>query len=182
MLLEVFRKFRFWATADRIGPDMPLNHWMLHFPTTMKRLCRGKFLAFGENAEFRAGAYAISCSNISIGKNVVIRPTTLLMADDTATIVIEDNVLIGMGVHVYVNSHRFDRTDVPVSQQGYYPSRGVVIKEGAWLGANVIVLPGVVIGKNSVIGAGSVVTRSVPDYSMHRRLARGKTVSLLPTE
>ena len=35
-----------------------------------------------------------------------------------------------------------------------------------WLGCGVKVLDGVSIGKGSVIGAGSVVTRSIPSYSV----------------
>ncbi|MCT7525393.1 hypothetical protein N5T77_10065 [Aliarcobacter cryaerophilus] len=73
---------------------------------------------------------------------------------------------MGASVHFYVNNHKFDRIDVPLIEQGYYPSQTVVIKEGAWIGANSIILPGVTIGKNSVIGAGSIVTKSIPDFSV----------------
>lgn len=40
--------------------------------------------------------------------------------------------------------------------------KGIVVKKGAKLGANVTVLPGVIIGENSLIGAGSVVVGNVP--------------------
>lgn len=165
-LIEILNRRRFCIRANRIGPDIPFTHWRLHFKSTMIKLCKNKFMYFGENAEFRAGAYAEYCSNISIGKNVVIRPNSMLFADEYAKIIIEDNVLIGSGVHFYVDNHKFDRTDIPLIEQGYYPSEGIVIKEGAWIGANSIILPGVTIGKNVVIGAGSVVTKSIEDYSI----------------
>lgn len=44
-------------------------------------------------------------------------------------------------------------------------SRGeVAIGHGCWIGDSVIVLPGVRIGDGAVVGAGSVVTRSLPDF------------------
>jgi acetyltransferase-like isoleucine patch superfamily enzyme len=45
-------------------------------------------------------------------------------------------------------------------------ARPVTVGEGSWLGINVVVLPGVTIGKGCVVGANSVVTRSLPDYSV----------------
>jgi len=166
MLREIMHKYKFCIDTDRIGPDIPFTHWRLHFKSTMKRLCENKFLHFGVDAEFRAGAYAIHCSNISIGKNVIIRPICMLFADEYAKIIIEDNVMLGAGVHFYVNNHKFDRRDIPLIDQGYYPSKGIIIKEGAWIGANSIILPGVTIGKNSVVGAGSIVTKNVPDFTV----------------
>lgn len=79
------------------------------------------------------------------------------------SILIEDDVMMGSGVHIYITNHRFDKLDIPLIDQGYYPDKPVVLKRGCWLGANTIVLPGVTIGANSVIGAGSVVTKSIPD-------------------
>lgn len=164
LLKDIYKKIKFCIKTDRVGPDIPFTHWRLHYKSTMIALCRKKFKYFGENADFRAGAYAVTCSNISIGKNVVIRPRTMLFADDYEKIIIEDNVMLGAGVHFYVNNHKFDRVDTPIIDQGYYPSEKVVVKEGAWIGANTVVLPGVTIGRNSVIGAGSIVTKSIPDF------------------
>lgn len=79
-----------------------------------------------------------------------------------AGIVIEDDVLIGSGVHFYCSNHRFDDPDVPIIKQGHNNSRQITLKRGCWVGANVILLPGVTIGENAVVGAGSVVTKDVP--------------------
>lgn len=42
----------------------------------------------------------------------------------------------------------------------------VVIGDNVWIGDNSVILPGVEIGKGSIIGANSVVTKSIPDYSI----------------
>jgi acetyltransferase-like isoleucine patch superfamily enzyme len=85
------------------------------------------------------------------------------MAAEEGGITIEDDVLIGAGVHIYVNNHRCDDPDIPVIDQGHHPPAAVVLKRGCWIGANSVILPGVTIGRNAIIGAGSVVTSSVPD-------------------
>lgn len=133
----------------------------------MTSLCRDKFAHFGIDAQFRPGAYAVGCSRIALGDRVVIRPGSQLHADprpDGAGIVVEDDVLIGGGVHIYVDKHAFDDRDRPIAAQGHAPSRGVVLRRGCWIGANVTILPGVTIGENAVVGAGSVVTRDIPPY------------------
>jgi acetyltransferase-like isoleucine patch superfamily enzyme len=167
LLKEMYSKYLFCKNTDRLGPDIPFTHWKLHFKSLMVKLCKNKFKYFSDTADFRAGAYAVFCSNISLGDNVVVRPSTMFFADEFAEIIIENNVMMGAGVHFYVNNHKFDRTDIPLIEQGYYPSESIIVKEGAWIGANSILLPGVTIGKNSVVGAGSIVTKSVPDYSVH---------------
>lgn len=166
LIKEVMNKIMFCFKTDRIGPDIPFTHWKLHYESSMRKLCDSKFSTFGENADFRAGAYAVHCSNIHIGDNVVVRPGTMMFADEFASITIKNDVMMGAGVHFYVNNHRFDRRDVPLIDQGYYPSENIEVLDGAWIGANSIILPGVVIGKNAVVGAGSVVTSSVDDYSI----------------
>ena len=165
---DIVSRVRFWLNADRLGPDIALTHWQLHFKSTMRKLCKRRFKSFGDGAEFRAGAYAEACSKISIGNRVVVRPGSFLFADPTkdgGEIFIADDVLLGPCVHLYTNNHKFSEYGTPIIEQGYPEATmldSIYIERGAWIGANVVILPGVTIGANSVVGAGSVVTRSVP--------------------
>ena len=40
----------------------------------------------------------------------------------------------------------------------------VIIKKGAWIAVNVVILPGVTIGENSIVAAGSVVNKDIPSF------------------
>lgn len=165
-ILEIFSRIRYWKNADRIGPDIPGTHWMLHFKSAMRKLCKRKFNYFSDTAEFRPGAYAICCSKISLGRRVVIRPGSMLFADpreNGAGITIEDDVILGSGIHFYCHDHKFDNPDIQIIDQGYLESKPIVLKKGCWIGANCIILSGVTVGENSVVGAGSVITKSLPD-------------------
>jgi acetyltransferase-like isoleucine patch superfamily enzyme len=42
----------------------------------------------------------------------------------------------------------------------------IVLQDDIWIGSNSVVLPGVTIGKHSIVGAGSVVTHSIPPFSV----------------
>lgn len=166
MIKDFFEKRKFDMNSDRIGPDCPFTHWRLFFKKTMQALCKKKFKSFSDSAEFRPGAYAIRCSQISIGDNVIIRPNTMLFAGtkdgDNGDIVIGNDVMIGSGVHIYVQNHKYGMRDTSIIKQGYFPPKKVELSTGCWIGANSVILCGVTIGKNSVIAAGSIVTKSVP--------------------
>jgi acetyltransferase-like isoleucine patch superfamily enzyme len=158
-------KIRFDLNSDRIGPDIPFTHWRLYFKKLMKKLCLKKFGYFASSADFRPGAYAIDCSKISIGENVVIRPSTMLFGDKRSqdmSIIIEDDVLLGPGIQIYVNNHKFEFNGTSIINANHTEPEPVILRKGCWIGANSIILAGVEIGENSVIGAGSIVTRSVP--------------------
>jgi acetyltransferase-like isoleucine patch superfamily enzyme len=177
-LSEIWARIKFWREADRLGPDIPYTHWRLHFKSTMFTLCKRKFKHFSDSAEFRPGAYAVGCSQISLGRRVVIRPGCMLHAnaeEKSAAITIENDVMLGPGVHIYIDKHRFIDPNIPIIDQGDHPTESVVLKAGCWVGAGTIILPGVTIGENSVIGAGSVVTRSIPD----RVLAAGNPAKVI---
>lgn len=79
-------------------------------------------------------------------------------------IVVGDGVLMASDILVSSENHSIDPEG-----DAYYMSQplecdDVEIREGCWIGEKVCVLPGVTIGVKAVVGAGSVVTRSVPDY------------------
>jgi acetyltransferase-like isoleucine patch superfamily enzyme len=73
-------------------------------------------------------------------------------------------VQIGAGFTVSAESHEADPDGSFVS--GHVSRRGVVVGDRCWIGNNVCVLDGVEIGEGCVIGAGSVVTRSLPPFSL----------------
>ena len=133
MIKEIFKKRKFDLKSDRLGPDCPFSHWKLYFKSMMNKVCQDKFLHFGPNAQFRAGAYAITCSKISLGENVIVRPNTMLFADprdnEKGKIFIEDNVMMGSGVHIYVSSHRYDDIDKDIFFQGHYEAESVTLKK-----------------------------------------------------
>jgi len=168
LINDLRQKRRFDLASDRLGPDCPFTHWRLYFQGSMKTICKKKFRAFGENAALRPGAYAIATSKISLGKNVVIRPSSFLFAfpgeEHEGYITIEDNASVGSGVHIYVANHSFATIGKPIIDQGHEEPKNVTLEEGCWIGANAIILGGVTIGKNAVVGAGSIVTKSVPPY------------------
>ena len=170
MIRAILAKRKFDIESDRLGPDCPFTHWKLHLKVSMKKICQKKFKKFDKSTEFRAGAYAIVCSKISLGKRVIIRPNTMLFAypssDEAGSIIIEDNVMIGAGVHIYVANHRYTDKNESIINQGHFSPKTVIVKKGCWIGANAIILPGVTIGENSVVGAGSVVTKDVPAKSI----------------
>jgi acetyltransferase-like isoleucine patch superfamily enzyme len=166
---ELWQRIRFWATVDRLGPDIPWTHWRLYLRSTMQAICTTKFAYFGKDAEFRPGAYAIACSSISIGDRVVVRPGCMLFGDKRlgcVVIVIDDHVMMGSCVHIYTGNHRFEDPDKHIIDQGHSDPMPVHLREGCWIGAGAIILPGVTVGRNAVVGAGAVVTRDVADFTL----------------
>lgn len=76
------------------------------------------------------------------------------------------DVMMGPEVVIYTTGHRFDRTDIPMREQGDTEPRPVVIEDDVWIGRRAMILPGVRVGKGSVIAAGAVVTRDVEPYTV----------------
>lgn len=62
-------------------------------------------------------------------------------------------------------NHNYEGIDSPIHAQGV-STMPIVVEDESWLGANVVVVPGVTIGKHSIVAAGSVVTKSMPPYSV----------------
>lgn len=79
--------------------------------------------------------------------------------------IIGKNVMIADGVYISDNLHGFEDVTLRVQEQPLKYGQ-VIIDDDAWIGENVCVLPGVTIGKHSVIGSNSVVTKSIPPFSV----------------
>jgi acetyltransferase-like isoleucine patch superfamily enzyme len=71
------------------------------------------------------------------------------------------NVLMAAYAYVIGGDHDFSDPSKTVLEQTR-TSTGVIIGDGAWIGAGAKILDGVVIGDGAVIGAGAVVRDNVP--------------------
>lgn len=108
------------------------------------------------------GVYSNIGEGCSIGDNVGISENCFLQVRGFLTI--EQDVIIGPNVSIFTENHLLN-DKVTIRLQGVRRI-GVIIREGAWIGANSIILDGVEIGAHSVIAAGSVVTKSVDEYAI----------------
>lgn len=71
-----------------------------------------------------------------------------------------------MDVVIITRNHAFDRTDIPMMEQGVQEESPVVIGNDVWIGERVIILPWVTVGDRSILAAGVVITHDVPAYSI----------------
>lgn len=96
--------------------------------------------------------------NLSVGNDCYLGRELFLDLQDR--IEIEEQVTISHRVmiltHTDAGTSSAKDNAVPTSQAP------VIIRRGAYIGANVTILEGVEIGESVVVGAGAVVTRSLP--------------------
>lgn len=85
---------------------------------------------------------------------------------ESGTITVEEDAFFGFDVRLYAATHDVSR--LGVERQEAVPASGhdIVVKEGAWLASNAIVVGPAVIGRHAVVAAGSVVTGDVGDYAI----------------
>jgi acetyltransferase-like isoleucine patch superfamily enzyme len=122
--------------------------------------------------------------NVTIGRGaalvatgVVARPGTGIRVGDRTGIgdhsfiggqggvEIGSDVLMGPGVHVFSENHRFDRSDIPLRLQGEERSP-VVVEDDCWIGGGATILGGVRLGRGTVVAARAVVTADTPPNSL----------------
>ena len=102
-------------------------------------------------------------SGIWIGDNCFIGESTIVRGQ--GGVHIGNSVLVAPGAKILAVNHLFGDVTQPVMAQGI-EAKGIVIKDGAWIGGGAILLDGVHIGKGAIVGAGAVVTRDVPPFSV----------------
>ncbi|MEO8413541.1 MAG: DapH/DapD/GlmU-related protein [Ginsengibacter sp.] len=96
---------------------------------------------------------------LKIGNGSSIGDGTVMDISDDLTI--GQDVAIGPQCIFYTHDHAYEEySETP--WKGRPVTKAIIVEDGAWVGAGVIVLPGVKIGKGAVIAAGAVLTKDVP--------------------
>ncbi|MDD6194985.1 MAG: acyltransferase [Lachnospiraceae bacterium] len=103
---------------------------------------------------------------IILGKGCYIGFRFTILSGPGAQVCLGDDVLIASDVMISSENHGMNPEDSTPYMDQPLTSASVEIGDGCWIGEKVCIMPGVTIGKKSVIGAGSVVTKSIPDYSI----------------
>jgi len=120
-----------------------------------------------ENA--RVGCNCIIGKDVYIDRDVVIGDNVKIQngAYVYHGVTLEDGVFVGPGA--CLTNDKYPRAITPAGDPKgdedweVFP---IIVKRGASVGAQAVVLPGVVIGRCAMIGAGAVVTKDVPDHGL----------------
>jgi acetyltransferase-like isoleucine patch superfamily enzyme len=86
--------------------------------------------------------------------NVIIGPVT-----------IGNNVILAQNIVLSGLNHGYEDINTPPRLQKVTVNP-IVVEDDVWIGANALLAAGVNIGKHTVIAGGSVVTKSVPPFSV----------------
>ena len=149
-----------------------------------KHITCGKRVKFEDYAEIHGlcSEGLVFGNDVTIGRGVMIRPSSyyggdlgkgLEIGDNSSIgpdayvgcsgkIVIGKNVMFGPKCSLFAENHNFADEGKTIKSQGVN-QKGIVIEDDCWIGINVIILDGVHIGKGCVIGGGTLLTHDVPD-------------------
>ena len=107
---------------------------------------------------------AAAGSRLILGEGVIIHPYAHISA--IARITIGPGALFASNVYVSDHDHDWRDPNDPVITNARVLAAPVEIGAHVWLGERVAVLRGVTIGEGSIVGASSVVTKSIPPFSI----------------
>lgn len=124
----------------------------------VKRIYRleevGEGMHWGRNSNVRGSCFG---SYSSFGHS----------AQFNGTVIVGDLTMISSEVQVVGLDHIFSNPSIPMRINFPEVDRPpTIIESDCWIGARVTIMEGIRIGRGSIIGAGSIVTRSIPPYSL----------------
>ncbi len=124
-----------------VGKNAFLSMWDVWFKTNVHLLCHHGEMHIGSRVSFGRNCIAVCRHKIEIG----------------------DRCLFGPNVCIYDHDHAYTADGVSPSE---FKCSEIIIEDGCWIGAGVIILRGAHIGRNTVIEAGSVIKGVVPPDSI----------------
>jgi acetyltransferase-like isoleucine patch superfamily enzyme len=122
----------------------------------------------------RSGAWLNPASDDAIGEPLIVIEDNCAIGDHSIIsarnkVHIERDTLVAQWVLIVDHNHAYEDVETPIREQGITEGGRIRIGQGCWIarGAAILCPKGdLTIGRNCVIAANSVVTRSIPDYSL----------------
>ena len=144
-----------------------------HFTSHMSR-ARSVRISLGNNVSLRRGAWLnVATEDPNGDPTIVIEDNCAIGTDSIISaknlVHVEPDVLIAQHVLIVDHNHAYEDINVPIVQQGITEGGKIRIGRGTWIahGASILCPKGELnIGRNCVVAANSVVTQSIPDYSL----------------
>lgn len=164
-------------------PDREELKEMIKTGSRVARTSSGKMTKVGKEVYLRSNCVVYSGTTIGnrvvFGHNAMIRENVVVDDDSKigTSVVIDGHCRIGRNVSIQTGAYISTFTTVEDSvflgpccalindkymAQSPYELRGPIIRRGASIGANAVILPRVEVGEGAVVGAGAVVTKDVP--------------------
>lgn len=135
---------------------------------------KSQSIIIGDNCDILC-KFVTRGGHIQVGNNTTIRFNTIIGSIEQ--VIIGNDVIISNNVHIYDNNNHpiSPKKRLEMCTSGFYSplwdwdkseSAPVIIKDNVWIGERSTILKGVRVGEGSIIGCDSVVTKSVPPYSI----------------
>lgn len=126
------------------------------------RCCTHIFKQCGKNVNVERKVNFGSGRNIIIGDNSGIGVNACIPSDT----IIGKNVMMGPNCYILAQNHSFERTDIPIIEQGFQPAQQTIIGDDVWIGRDVLMTPGRKIAEGTIIAGGCVLTKDFAPYSI----------------
>lgn len=163
------QEFEFMQTAFIYsGLYYVLTFWSRVKYGILRRLIVSQLRSCGKHVHIDGRNSFFTAKLISIGSDVHIGPGADF-GSISKTITIGNKVLIGPNVSMRTDNHNVYNMGHFINDGDYRSEQDeaeIIIEDDVWICARVIILKGVRIGRGSVIAAGTIVTHSVPPYSI----------------
>jgi len=158
--MKIFALLLYYSVAQYL-PTQPALGWQIAY-AIRRILAKYIFAQCGKNVIVKKNAYFGKGTGITIGDNSQIGERSQIGAYTR----IGRDVIMAPDVIIWTMGHAFDRTDIPINQQGATEIQSVNIGDDVWIGQRAIIKPGVTVGNHAIIGAGSIVTKDIPEWAI----------------
>jgi acetyltransferase-like isoleucine patch superfamily enzyme len=176
LFLQAMTKlYTLWLSATYPFASIGRN-LSIHYPCVLNKRIAHK-IKLGNSVIIRKDVWLNTWLDIlpeaSDDLSIVIDDNCLIGARDVISaknlIHIERDVIIGTSVLIQDHNHVYEDIKLPIKAQGVTPGGTIRIEQGCWIGHGAAIVGNqgeLVIGRNSVVAANSLVTRSIPPYSV----------------